>query len=195
MLLVVLGAGASYDSVPSFPPPNPGSGMYAAQMANPWEDKRPPLADQLFLNRPVLREGIRSFPTLHPIVPLLQRRLEKVSLEQQMQALAREAPDYPQRYRQLMAVRYYLQYIFWRNERTWLEDEGLNITNYRALLDRVDRWRKSDEPVCLVTFNYDRMIETALTLSGVKVDTISCYVARSASSSSKCMARTTGYGQ
>jgi hypothetical protein len=140
------------------------------------EERRPPLADQLFLNRSAFRSATSLLPALHPIVPLLQRRQRDVSLEQQMQALAREAPEYPERLRQLMAVRYYLQYIFWANEDGWFREVAGFITNYRALLDQIDRWRKGDEPVCLVTFNYDRLIERALDLYGIPIGQMTDYV-------------------
>ena len=38
------------------------------------------------------------------------------------------------------------------------------------------RSRRSDEPVCLVTFNYDRMIERALGSVGVTIETIPQYI-------------------
>ena len=165
MLLVILGAGASYDSVPAYPP--------AESSGTPG---RPPLADGLFENRPLFREAMSRFSNLHPIVPLLQRR-QGLSLEQKLQELAREAQHYPARYKQLMAVRYYLQYIFWAGEDPWLREVAGHVTNYRALLDQIDRWRTDEQPVCLVTFNYDRLIEHALTGAGISTAGIADYIA------------------
>ena len=44
-----------------------------------------------------------------------------------------------------------------------------------TLLDQLRRSRRPDEPVCLVTFDYDRMIERALGSVGVTIKTISLY--------------------
>jgi hypothetical protein len=38
----------------------------------------------------------------------------------------------------------------------------MGATNYRALLGQIRHHRNSSEPVCLVTFNYDTLIESAL---------------------------------
>ncbi len=163
MLLVVLGAGASYDSVPASPP------------AEATIESRPPLSDGLFENRPVFREAMGSFGECQPIVPLLQRRHGR-SLEEVLQSLVLEAPQYPERYRQLAAVRYYIQYILRRTEDDWLRFASY-VTNYRSLLDQISRWRHPGEPVCLVTFNYDRLIEAALRGAGIAIDTLPDYVA------------------
>jgi len=164
MLLVILGAGASYDSVPAYPP-----------VESSVTQGRPPLADGLFENQPIFREGMSRFPSLHPIVPLLQRR-HGLSLERKLQELVREAQEYPERHKQIMAVRYYLQYILWRGEDAWVRELAGGVTNHRALLDQIDRWRKDDQPVCIVTFNYDRLIENALNGAGVAIAQLSDYI-------------------
>src|SRR5207247_9160964 len=97
MLLVILGAGASYDSLPAYWPRNLGE-----------FEERPPLADELFDNRAIFGEAMTGFAMVQPIVPLLQRRHGQ-SLERRLQELAQEASDYPARYQKLMAVRYYIQ--------------------------------------------------------------------------------------
>lgn len=164
MLLVVLGAGASFDSVPAYPPSE-----------RPDISERPPLADALFENRSHFREAMSSFGTFQPIVPLLQRRYG-LSLEQKLQELAAEAVEYPVRYQQLLAIRYYIQYIFWRTESKWLDEVAGHVTNHKALLDQINRWRKPGDPVCVVTFNYDRIIEDALTSAGVPIAKLSDYI-------------------
>jgi hypothetical protein len=116
------------------------------------------------------------FPCLHPIVPQLQRR-HGLSLEHNLQALAREAQAFPERHKQLMAVRYYLQYVFSQSEDAWVREVAGDITNYRALLDQIDRWRNNDQPICIVTFNYDRLIEHALSGTGIAIAQLSDYIA------------------
>jgi predicted transport protein len=51
-------------------------------------------------------------------------------------------------------------------------------TNYYSLLDQLQEWReKSGEPVCIVTFNYDLMLEDALPTVGVDPSTLEGYIA------------------
>ncbi len=40
----------------------------------------------------------------------------------------------------------------------------------RITLDQIERWRKPDEQVCIVTFNYDSFLEDALPVVGVKIE-------------------------
>src|ERR1700756_716822 len=103
MLMVVFGAGASYDSIPALPPKkqNPGSaaGFY-----------RPPLSNELFADREPFSTVLANYPQCHPIVPFL-RHLEKSSLEEVLEELQDEAEQYPSRIQQLAAVRYYLHHL------------------------------------------------------------------------------------
>ena len=135
MLLVILGAGSSYDSVPAYPPNE-----------RPDIPERPPLADTLFENREQFRHAMSQFPSLHPIVPLLQRRQGR-SLEQQLQVLAGEGAKYSVRYQQLMAIRYYIQFILWQLEDPWLRRIAGWVTNFKSLLDEIDRCR-TDSKSC-----------------------------------------------
>ena len=75
MLLVIFGAGASYDSIPTYPP---GTHIPTGDTLNKFH--RPPLANELFENRPVFAEAITYLPECAPIVPRL-RSLKGESLE------------------------------------------------------------------------------------------------------------------
>ncbi|HUL41370.1 MAG TPA: SIR2 family protein [Burkholderiales bacterium] len=107
-------------------------------------------------------------------MPLLQARHGQ-SLEQKLQEIAAEAPEYPIRFQQLMVVRYYIQYILWQSENHWIHEVAGHVTNHRSLLDQIDRWRQPGDPVCIVTFNYDRIIEDALRSAGVPIAKLSDY--------------------
>ena len=167
MLLVILGAGASYDSVPAHPPAE------GADLPD-----RPPLADSLFENRPVFREAMNAFPAIQPIVPLLQRRHGK-SLEQQLQLLARESAGHAVRSQQLMAVRYYIQYILRRIEDPWLRAVAGHVTNLKSMLDEIDRCTPKGYAVPIVSFNYDRIVEEAMQSRGIPIASLDDYVADS----------------
>ena len=165
MLLVVCGAGASYDSVssrlPSKHPPD--------QLSD-----RPPLADELFADRQGFVAIMDRYPELRPLVPRLQHLTQGRSLEQVMEQIRREGETNPVRLKQLAAIRYYLQAIIWRCQARWLK-EAHNITNYVTLFDRIEHTRLKDEQVCIVTFNYDTLIEEALPIVNVSITDIEKY--------------------
>lgn len=166
MLLVICGAGASYDSVPAYP---------AASV--PGIDDRPPLADQLFDLRPLFGDALRRYPRAHAIVPNLRERFG-LSLEDVLAKCVSEASDYPERHKQLMAVRYYLQHIIWPLEHPWVFERAKGVTNYVSLLDQIRRRVGPDELVSLVTFNYDDLIEHALGSRGIQLLSIGSFVER-----------------
>jgi hypothetical protein len=166
MLMVIIGAGASYDSSPD-KPARPGDG----------EAHRPPLADNLFLDSGLRHTARLQFPIVHEIVPELLPRPGR-SLEESLQRLQDESVKDPHRLRQLTAVRYYLQYLFRSLGPAWLNDIG-SVTNYLALIGQIIHHRRDDDPdpICLVTFNYDTLIEHALEMRvEMKINKMGDYV-------------------
>jgi hypothetical protein len=163
MLMVVFGAGASYDSVPSLRP-----GL------EPPEPCRPPLADQLFEGRADFKTARARFEKCLPVIPYLQG--PGVAVERVLERLQAEAEEYSERYRQLAAIRYYLHYVLWELERGW-NGVAQGVTNYKTLLDQIQRWRKAGEQVCLATFNYDTMLEAALPTVGIRILDLNDYIA------------------
>jgi len=95
MLLIIFGAGASFDSDPSRPAP---SGL----------ENRPPLANQLFDDRHNFVAALCQFDECAEIVPFLRGAK---AIEQQLEVLQNEANEYPDRFRQLAAARWYLQFM------------------------------------------------------------------------------------
>jgi hypothetical protein len=172
MLMVIFGAGASFDSAPTYPP---GAGdIYPHDPRN--RHHRPPLANELFQNRPLFAEAILRLPECQPIVPRL-RSLKGESLEAALQDLQAKATDYPRGLQQLAAVRYYLQYILWECGTKW-RDVAMGVTNYKTLLDQIERANRKNEPVCLVTFNYDTLLEDALGDFGLPIEAFPDYTKR-----------------
>src|SRR5262245_59609321 len=155
MILVIFGAGASYDSVPSKP----------ASQTELWGRKllpnRPPLANDLFSDIDVVTGALRRFPECYPIVPYLQDIPDNQTIETVLENLRSESETDVVRKRQLAAIRCYLPFVIRDFEGRWLEVHN-GITNYVTLLDQVRRAHRTEEPVCIVTFNYDCMIEDAL---------------------------------
>lgn len=156
MLMVIFGAGASHDSLAS-DPAVPGSRSYDGNSMY-----RLPLADHLFLaDRSAINESIKRFPQMDAIVPWLQEFQRGSSLESVLTQLREEAVEYRDRHIQLAAVRYYLQHMLWHCETEW-ENQTLGLSNYKTLLDEIKHYRKPDEKVLLVTFNYDRLLDKAV---------------------------------
>ena len=159
MLLVVFGAGASYDSVPEIPPP-PAPLAAVRPVVDDDENNRPPLANQLFDNRPIFLRAMQRFPDCKPLIPRLRK--SGVAVEQQLAEFEEQADKFPPRHQQLAAIKYYLHLALCECQVLW-DRRHIGITNYATLLDEIKRWRwEFKEKVCFVTFNYDTMIENAM---------------------------------
>ena len=156
MLLVVFGAGASFDSVrpEDLPPDQLGSGF------------RPPKANGLFrIDRPYSDIIVRYrdvVPLVYDLRPALAPSLA-ANLEDLLESWVKraDAGDLLAR-RQLFALRYYIRDVIKECGNEWLE-VSRSVTNYSALIDRIEQWRHpTDHPVALVTFNYDLLLDNAL---------------------------------
>lgn len=151
MLMVIFGAGASYDSAQAFPVDGPHAG--------PW---RPPLANDLFRDRDEAFGGIiRKYSKLTRILPYLREPTSHGSVEQTLESLQTQGRDYPERQRELAAVKFYLSDLLMEVTVRW-DDRTNGVTNYAPLVDEILRLDKSGKEICLVTFNYDLLLERAL---------------------------------
>jgi SIR2-like domain len=168
LLTIIFGAGASYDSSTSHPPTS--EGRFGAHDPN-----RLPLADELFAERQLFAEVASHFPRLLSILSELRHRRHGVSVEQQLESIQAEASDHPDATKQLHAVRYYLQWAIWECQRRWTAQTTRGVTNYGTLLNQIERHRK-DEKVCLVTFNYDTLLEDAFRSIYKRFDSIDSYI-------------------
>ena len=168
MLLVIFGAGASYDSAPSCRPGQHSGVEY-----------RPPLANQLFEERENFAVALTRFKRCQPIVPDLRHLAPDQNLEQVLERLRAQAEHYAEARRQLLAVQWYLQFTLWDIDNNW-ETVHRGVTNYKTLLNQIEPLRKRGQRVCLVTFNYDRMLDSAMPTVGVKIAELKDYVANEA---------------
>jgi hypothetical protein len=159
VLLVVFGAGASYDSFQLFPGPPPCDNGPLTPKEICWEE-RPPLANQLFDSRPIFVDLMEKFKEVQALVPLL--RQPGISIEKQLAEFQEQARTYPPAQRELNAIRFYLRSALWDCQDRW-RSRHRGVTNFATLLREIDRWRLTvSEPVCFVTFNYDTMLEEAM---------------------------------
>lgn len=100
MLMVIFGAGASFDSVPSRPP-----------QQYPDLEHRLPLAADLFADRERFTDTMTRFSDFIPLVPVLRRPPANLSVEGMLQQFQTEAAGYPLRLRQLAAIQFYLHFV------------------------------------------------------------------------------------
>jgi hypothetical protein len=158
MILVIFGAGASHDSVALHPAD--GSKIEG------WE-WRPPVADKLFDDRPEFLNVAARYPRCLEIMTELQNRQEGKSVEQVLQEIQTDATTREKK--QLGAIRWYLHVMLSKCEDRWFNDVAKRNTNYLALLNQIERRREKKETVCIVTFNYDTLLERALPSVGVNI--------------------------
>jgi len=169
MLMVIFGAGASYDSSATFPPRVP---------AGSDEESRPPLADDLFQQRGFFDKWVQRYPDCVPLVTRLRAHVD-TTLETEMERYRLEAEGEPQRAVELNAVRYYLRGVLWDCSREWLQ-HTTGVTNYVSLLGEIRVWKNTHqtEEVRSVTFNYDTLLEHAcLRALQINMTSLSSYVA------------------
>jgi hypothetical protein len=170
MILVIFGAGASYDSCPTFPVK--GLNRHGIRSQTP---ERPPLAVDLFFNTPIFSNALQQYWECNAIVPYLREVPDGISFEQVLDKLQEESTTDPTRMKQLTAVRFYLQQMLYQCEGQW-GGRTQGITNYLTLMDQLRRASTTRGPVILVTFNYDRLLDQALYGFGVKINSIEDYV-------------------
>jgi len=149
MLTIVFGAGASHDSIR-----NGSAGLTG--------DYQPPVTKDIFnQDLPHFGATLEELYECAPIVPRLRRAVAEGRLfEDELEAISNDSRHIHAR--ALIGLRFYLAKV--------LEDCGTNwgrrahgITNYTELLYEVEEWRATrHETVCLITFNYDTLIEQAL---------------------------------
>jgi hypothetical protein len=180
MLMVIFGAGASYDSSPTY---TPGMAPPTASADDHHNDfNRPPLAKDLFANRPLFNEALNAFPECKTIVPILRDpavTTGRKSIETLLREFEQQAEKFERGQRELMAIRRYLQRAIAETTSLWLEPRLTNgITNYRYLLREIERTHRDEQKPCLVTFNYDTLIEHALEALGLPIAHMDDYTRR-----------------
>jgi hypothetical protein len=142
MLLLVFGAGASYGSA-------------AGQSI-----RKPPLAAQLTEYPDIAAKH----PASRAVIDYLDRTVMDgtTSLEEGLASFAALAEHSSDRMTQLTAFRFYLCEVIQDATRMWLSATH-GRTYYLSLFNYLLEWQeRSKEPIRIVTFNYDTLIENAL---------------------------------
>jgi hypothetical protein len=177
MLMVIFGAGASYDSSADYTPTEIDSHRTPTGGIVLLRSCRPPLANQLFELRTSFATAAEKIPKCQLILNELRNRPSDMSVEQQLEKLREQALSYPEGQRQLVSVQFYLQRIVGECQSEW--NRSINShTTYRVLLGQLDRQLKG-EPACLVTFNYDTLLEEAFLPLGEPFRSLDDYISKS----------------
>jgi len=162
MLMVIFGAGASFDSAQAYRLKIVGGEVEDDGLV--W---RPPLADGLFSDpHSAFGTVVKRYPKIRAVLPLLRERSNK-SVEEVLESLQNEAGEYVERHRQLAAVRFYLRDLLAECTSQWQERTD-GVTNYESLIDQILRRHRNNEGICLVTFNYDLLLDHALYTFGFR---------------------------
>src|SRR5260370_10935401 len=153
--MVIVGGGASYDSPPEFHPAQEEKEFGHGSGA-------PPQTFDFFRDRhSQFGDIIKRYPRLSGILPFLRQPQGGRSIEEQLELYQNESSTDSERIRQLLSVRYYVHDLFHLISENWLKETS-GVTNYATLIDQIRHRNTTGEPVCLVTFNYDLLLDRAV---------------------------------
>jgi hypothetical protein len=149
--MIIFGAGASYGSRRERHPREP------LELGEP---QRPPLTNELLLDK--FGRFADSYPSSRPAIVALRRALSEYSdkpIEAAISELYQAAAGDRERAMHLLALRFYLCDLVETVSTDWWKHFH-GFTHYTELLDRIGTWRRqTGEPVLLVTFNYDTLLD------------------------------------
>ena len=177
MLMVILGAGASYDSYGSWP----GGARAGGGRSGPIDpdDYRPPLTRDLFAEGPAVNATTLAIPECAHWVGYMRRLLQErgerqvESVEEILANLA-GSPDPNLSKRATLAISLFMQRMLTECQNAWTSTVTANVTNYGTLL--ADIAVAGVAEACFVSFNYDTLFEQALPTIGVTIDSLESYV-------------------
>jgi hypothetical protein len=164
MLLVITGAGASYESSLEVPPGD----KYGFGNMPDLTDPRLPLTDQLFAaNRPFSKE-LKKNPRMLALVPELRLAIrDGTGLETALGRIAERAGHDVETARQLSAMRHYINAAIQECYKKW-SNHTADVTAYTALTAQLRLLTVDDgRAATVVTFNYDALIDDATRGSGL----------------------------
>lgn len=143
--LIILGAGASYDSVPD-------------DRITGVKTLRPPVSDSLF--DVGFDDFIRRFPEVKALaVSVISDVKAGISLEDSLLQIKNRVPQNPERGIQLVMFEFYLQELFLKISDFGGGFGGQTASNYQGLIQEI---RDGPKKAIVVNFNYDTLFESDL---------------------------------
>lgn len=183
VLLVIVGAGASYDCL--------GDEVWADRqiavrpgVRRPAWEVRPPLTKDLIRSSRFNNELALKYSPARPLIDELRHRMSgsgdmTPTLEQALaEYQARRVAD-PAIKRHLVAMRFYLRDLMSEaTDAACCADVSGGLTNYQTLVRRCRQWAiAGDRHVCFVSFNYDTLLDQACQdVWGLKINLLDTYV-------------------
>jgi hypothetical protein len=186
ILLVVVGAGASYDSVaPAQSQRREIQGPFSSDPKFFWEDVRPPLTQGLVADGPVVRQLTTRYERVTPLVHHLRGELGPTTGTPTNKTLEEALRDYSDLDgtdipHHLAAFRFFLRDYLWLSSEYALASTFTGgMTNYTDLVGRCYRWAaRNRSHVRFVTFNYDTLLDRACASQwGLDPEDLSTYTA------------------
>jgi hypothetical protein len=101
---------------------------------------------------------VRRYSKLAHTLPYLRERSNDRSVEEVRESLEEEATDSPRARANSCQCASTSMTCFQGYRIKWLAQTN-DVTNYAPLIREIRRFSKSAEPVCLVTFNYDLLLD------------------------------------
>jgi len=160
MKIIILGAGASTDTV------NPAiteilrthAGDLVRRVQLRHQSWAPPLGDQLFSDN--YSEIMAHYPSVNAVSGTIASRMvrDNLSLEECLESLLIESDKLRDRKRDIANIKYYLQELLL----TCSEAAHQQKMNYAKLIDNLN---VSGQEYCIITFNYDTLLEHCMTES------------------------------
>lgn len=148
MLVVILGAGASYDSDPDTPPDQ------AAR-------SRPPLTKELF-DRVRFGHILSEWEECTVLIPELRLAARRGAVEQRLEEFRDEGQHAQHVNHAVEALRYYLRSVIETECGAWYRALD-RVTTYVELTRQLERWRAPrNERITFITFNYDTLLEESI---------------------------------
>lgn len=168
-LLIIAGAGASFDSDSARPVFLPNGQLNTTDF-----EKRLPLANGLFV--PEFLPLQAEYWRMQPLVADLVRRIGDRTVEEVLTDFQSTVNSNPIRPIQLMATRFYIPALVRQQERVWLGKHGIT-SNWMTLFNRLaDLGIDLRGDMSILTMNYDTLIERALEFFSIpKYEHISHY--------------------
>lgn len=166
-LLVVTGAGASFDCIPDLV--SDDLTLHVSGLPpRPFGHVRPPLTKDLISHNPFANEVLSNWKWASPVVDYLRRGMGSGDIENQTVTLEQALAKYhelriDEMPMHLQAFEFFLRDLLWQStEYMSSADLAGGKTNYTTLLLALRIWAsEGDRCVVIVNFNYDLLLEHA----------------------------------